>query len=236
MISRVAVLNGDRSEPTAACLPFPTNEDFEMSAFDDARVLLDALRRQTFDAVVIHVSRLWNDRSMMAELREIAPALPRLLAVPIGDATAFQQAETHEPDDILTCPTHPAEVMFRLARIRKANRTPATTEARNGSAQTNSNAEVLELRKRLRACEREHIVNALSEHAFNKEAAAEALGIGLSSLYRKIGELDIDAVGRKRPGSSNRKMSRSAGTNRLHAVSVCPVPAEQFNAMRRAAR
>ncbi len=39
--------------------------------------------------------------------------------------------------------------------------------------------------------EREHILNIIKENNFNKEDTAKALGIGLSSLYRKMEELNI---------------------------------------------
>jgi len=39
--------------------------------------------------------------------------------------------------------------------------------------------------------EREHIASVIKNHNYNKEEAAKALSIGLSSLYRKIEELEI---------------------------------------------
>lgn len=44
----------------------------------------------------------------------------------------------------------------------------------------------------LKAYEREQIYRVLSKHDWNKAEAAKALGVGLSSLYRKIDELEID--------------------------------------------
>lgn len=43
----------------------------------------------------------------------------------------------------------------------------------------------------MRAYEREHIYRILNKHDWNKMDAAKALNIGLSSLYRKIDELEI---------------------------------------------
>ncbi len=45
----------------------------------------------------------------------------------------------------------------------------------------------------LKVYEREHITRVLNKNDGNKADAAKALGIGLSSLYRKIDELNIDA-------------------------------------------
>jgi transcriptional regulator with PAS, ATPase and Fis domain len=39
--------------------------------------------------------------------------------------------------------------------------------------------------------ERQYITHVLRAHQFNKELTAKALKISLSSLYRKIEELDI---------------------------------------------
>jgi len=48
-----------------------------------------------------------------------------------------------------------------------------------------------DLKLALRAFERQHILEALRRHDFDKAAAAEALNVGVSSLYRKIDQLGI---------------------------------------------
>ena len=48
------------------------------------------------------------------------------------------------------------------------------------------------LQDSLRAYEKEQIYRVLSKHDWNKTETAKALGVGLSSLYRKIDELDIN--------------------------------------------
>ncbi len=48
-----------------------------------------------------------------------------------------------------------------------------------------------ELREALRQFERQHILYCLRRHEFDKSTTAEHLGIGLSSLYRKMDELGI---------------------------------------------
>ncbi len=47
------------------------------------------------------------------------------------------------------------------------------------------------LQAALKAYEKEQIYRVLSKHDWNKAEAAKALGMGLSSLYRKIDELGI---------------------------------------------
>ncbi len=49
----------------------------------------------------------------------------------------------------------------------------------------------LDLRTATRHFEKQHIVKVLGSFGNNKSAAADALGIGLSSLYRKMDELEI---------------------------------------------
>jgi DNA-binding NtrC family response regulator len=47
------------------------------------------------------------------------------------------------------------------------------------------------LQDSLKAYEKEQIYRVLNKHDWDKAEAAKALGIGLSSLYRKIDELEI---------------------------------------------
>jgi transcriptional regulator with PAS, ATPase and Fis domain len=54
------------------------------------------------------------------------------------------------------------------------------------------------LQTAMRAYEREHICRILNKYSWNKADVAKALNIGLSSLYRKIDELDIHSKKRHR--------------------------------------
>lgn len=54
------------------------------------------------------------------------------------------------------------------------------------------NEENQNLQMAIRAYEREHIYRVLNKHDWNKVEAAKALNVGLSSLYRKIDELEIN--------------------------------------------
>jgi DNA-binding NtrC family response regulator len=47
------------------------------------------------------------------------------------------------------------------------------------------------LKDALRNFEKEHILKTITKYEYNKEEASKALEIGLSSLYRKMDELDI---------------------------------------------
>ncbi|MHC4495406.1 MAG: sigma-54-dependent transcriptional regulator [Planctomycetota bacterium] len=55
------------------------------------------------------------------------------------------------------------------------------------------------LQTAVRAYEKEYIHRVLNKHDWDKVAAAKALNVGLSSLYRKIDELEIDSQKRRRP-------------------------------------
>jgi two-component system response regulator PilR (NtrC family) len=48
-----------------------------------------------------------------------------------------------------------------------------------------------DLKEALRQFERQHIIYSLRRHRFDKAETAKHLGIGLSSLYRKLEELKI---------------------------------------------
>jgi transcriptional regulator with PAS, ATPase and Fis domain len=66
--------------------------------------------------------------------------------------------------------------------------------ARLGSSKESQSNEVDDgLKTAMRAYERLHIGNVLNRTTGDKRAAAELLGISLSSLYRKIEELEISA-------------------------------------------
>jgi len=56
------------------------------------------------------------------------------------------------------------------------------------------------LQMAVRAYEREHICRVLNKYDWNKVDVAKALNIGLSSLYRKMDELEIDSQKRKHEG------------------------------------
>jgi DNA-binding NtrC family response regulator len=43
----------------------------------------------------------------------------------------------------------------------------------------------------VKVCEKHHILRVLKKFNYDKTQAARALGVGLSSLYRKMDELDI---------------------------------------------
>ena len=48
-----------------------------------------------------------------------------------------------------------------------------------------------DLKEALRDFERQHIISSLRRHKYDKVEAAKHLGIGVSSLYRKLDELAI---------------------------------------------
>ncbi len=55
------------------------------------------------------------------------------------------------------------------------------------------------LKDAMRIFEREHIIKTIKKYEYDKEEAAKALQIGLSSLYRKMEELDIPTKAPKEP-------------------------------------
>jgi len=67
-----------------------------------------------------------------------------------------------------------------------------------GSHITTFTEESESLHAAMRAYEREHICRVLNKHNWNKPNTAKALSIGLSSLYRKMDELEIHSREHKR--------------------------------------
>jgi DNA-binding NtrC family response regulator len=68
-----------------------------------------------------------------------------------------------------------------------------------GSESPAGTAAVLDLRAATREFERQHIVKVMQRFENDKTASAEALGIGLSSLYRKMEELGISKMASEVP-------------------------------------
>jgi two-component system response regulator PilR (NtrC family) len=67
-----------------------------------------------------------------------------------------------------------------------------------GSHSVAFSEEIQNLQAAVKAYEKEHICRVLNKYDWNKVEAAKALDIGLSSLYRKIDELEINSQKRKR--------------------------------------
>ena len=56
------------------------------------------------------------------------------------------------------------------------------------------------LRAAVKAYEKQHICRVLNRYDWNKVEAAKALDVGLSSLYRKIDELEINVIKYRKKG------------------------------------
>ncbi len=68
-----------------------------------------------------------------------------------------------------------------------------------------------DLRTAIKAYEKQYIRRVLNRHGWNKLETAKALDIGLSSLYRKIDELEIGK--RKKTVKYLRSLKISQGKN-----------------------
>jgi DNA-binding NtrC family response regulator len=69
------------------------------------------------------------------------------------------------------------------------------------------------LRDALKLFEREHVYRILNKYDRNKNAAASALGVGLSSLYRKIEELGISVESQVRNRQSSYRVVNDGGNH-----------------------
>lgn len=80
-------------------------------------------------------------------------------------------------------------VIFADGRHIEVEDLPFTPGSSITAAAVNDDSD--NLKDALRQYERQHIINMLERHTGDKTETARALGIGLSSLYRKLDELDI---------------------------------------------
>jgi DNA-binding NtrC family response regulator len=72
-----------------------------------------------------------------------------------------------------------------------------------GTSSISARPEEENLQKFIQNCEREHLSRVLNKYNCDKSAAAKALGVGLSSLYRKIEQLQVAVDKPKAQAESN---------------------------------
>ena len=84
-------------------------------------------------------------------------------------------------------------VIERAIIFAEGDRITASDVGLMGSSTVNVDGKKEILNEAMKLYEREHIIAILNKHKGSKTKAAKSLGIGLSSLYRKIEELDISS-------------------------------------------
>jgi two-component system, NtrC family, response regulator AtoC len=147
---------------------------FRLSMF---QILLPPLRERQADLRAFVHFLLANSRDGADGAVEIEPeAEALLLAYP-------WPGNLRELDNVI----NRARILAENNRITVAD-LPATIIGANGSGTSNGNGQQDSLRERLHRFEVEVIEQAISAADGDRRAAAQKLGISLSSLYRKLGE------------------------------------------------
>lgn len=146
-------------------------------------------------AQVIDVSHL--DR-LMIEKTEAFDAVTIVATPPEHIKSVIEAVKCGAVDDYACTPLVPDDVLIKLKRLLtlaalQRNSTSANPGFHRHAVPANPSdaAASTDLRTALRTFEAEHIRRVLSLTGWNKVEAARQLGIGLSSLYRKLDELDI---------------------------------------------
>lgn len=187
-------------------------EGFDVVPCVDPGEAAQYLRRRPADAVCVGL-RAGGSSAEMELIRLVRASMPDTIilahsAYPQVDGVI--EAFKSGVQDFLTRPDRLDEFVFKLKRLllhRALTRedreltspTPRreieTTGQHPGDAPGDGSMVGQETETNLRAAtrsfEREHVQRVLAHCRFDKHVAAEALGIGLSSLYRKLDELSI---------------------------------------------
>jgi len=137
-------------------------------------------RREAIPALVEHLIRLHN-RKLKKNVKGADSATMRLLtSLPLN-------GNVRELDNILEHAMTLGEGDWITVRDLPRAIRDAPLIAQQDSVRSDGD----NLREALRTCEREHITAVLSKLAHDNVAAAERLGMSLSTLYRKLDEFEI---------------------------------------------
>lgn len=140
---------------------------------------------------------------LLDHVHKLTPEVGVIVITQSGDVAAGVEAIKKGAADYLHSPPNVDELGVRLRRLISQRDLARENQflrkqVRHSHASPNS----LDLREATRAFERRHILQVLKQEGENKAKAAQSLGIGLSSLYRKLDDLDIrntDSVAMQRP-------------------------------------
>lgn len=179
-------------------------EGFEVVPCADTGEAAQHLRRRPADAVCVGL-RAPGSSAEMELIRHVRASLPDAIILAHGaypQVDCVIEAFKSGVQDFLTRPERLDEFVFKLKRLllhRALTREDRdlTPPAPRHEIATGGEGSMVEpdtetnLRAATRSFEREHVLRILALCKSDKHAAAEALGIGLSSLYRKMDELCI---------------------------------------------
>lgn len=184
-------------------------EGFEVVPCVDPAEAAQHLRRRSADAVCVGMHQL-NSSAELELIRLVRASLPDAVilahgAQPLVDVVI--ECFKNGVQDFLTRPDRLDDFVFKLKRLllhraltredRDLTLSAARQETDSGHDESHERADGVHdasetnLRAATRSFEREHVLRVLDRCRFDKHTAADALGIGLSSLYRKMDELSI---------------------------------------------
>lgn len=187
-------------------------EGFQASVCADPGEASHLLHRYAADAVCVGLRTPGaGEIDLIRQVRAAYPDAVILAHSPYANVDAVIETFKAGAADFLTRPDRLDEFVFKLKRLllqralSREDRTLAPQEQASAPSAMPHSTEVSSeedddsnLRHATRAFERRHVLKVLAQVGFDKHAAAHALGIGLSSLYRKMDELCIPL---RTPGS-----------------------------------
>ncbi len=173
---------------------FLREEGISVTAVANGAEALQAITKHPYPIAVIDLLMPGMDGiSLLREIRKISPDTQTIMISAGGTDQVAAQAGRLGACDFLTKPIQFEQL---LSTIRQHVAASSGHENRRDFNTDN-------LREATREFERKYITNVLERCHYDKVVTARLLGVGLSSLYRKILDLDIDVENKPLDKTSN---------------------------------
>jgi DNA-binding NtrC family response regulator len=183
-----------------------SEEGFRVIPCRDGTQAIKALRQAHVDAIVTDLRMPGvTGMDLILQARKLAPQAAIIVLTAFGQVETAVEAMKNGVSEYICKPLILDEVVFKVKRALAREEIEQENELLRKRVDHASEEEFVpscaslpelgcqpaDLRTTLQACERFHITSVLARTAGNKLEAARILGIGMSSLYRKIDELGL---------------------------------------------
>jgi DNA-binding NtrC family response regulator len=173
---------------------FLREEGIAVTAVSSGADALLAIAKHSYPVAILDILMPQMDGiSLLREIKKIRPATNVIMITAGGTAQIAAEATRLGACDYLIKPVQFEQILNKIKHYLPAENfsieIPAPQDAQKIE---NRGLDTENLREATREFERKYITNVLEKCHFDKARTAKVLGVGLSSLYRKIEELDID--------------------------------------------
>lgn len=186
MTKNVLVIGGEPAERIIFCSAITEKLSYntsELSYEADDNNLLPLQNISYYDVILFDISKLANPAERIGRIRALAPAIPIIVLARYGDYESAMAAVTAGAADFMTKPVaiERMSVTFRnvlmLNALQKGNK-----GSHPGFSLFNEDGNI----RRIYELEKEVILQAVQYYDGRMSEVARRLGIGRSTLYRKL--------------------------------------------------